>query len=95
MTGSREEHVRRSYEVDKNMQVIMRVPPFDRRPIERSRQAEALLRQQAEDARIPLLSSIHDAELANRQLDTGSPASATMPQLLRLAACVRTRRAGC
>lgn len=69
-----EEHVRRGYEiVDKNMQVIMRVPPFDEASYQKDRvKREALLRQQAEDARIlRLYSSSHDAELArNRQLDT-------------------------
>lgn len=69
-----EEHIRRGYEiVDRNMQVIKRMSPFDEKLYEKDKvKREAAMRQQQEDARIlRLYSTSHDAELArNRQLDT-------------------------
>lgn len=69
-----EEHVRRGYEIlDRNMQVLKRIPPFNEEAYLKDKaKRDAALRQQQEDARIlRLYASSRDAELArNRLLDT-------------------------
>ena len=69
-----EEHVRRGYDiVDRNMQVLRHIPPFDEAVYAKDKvKRDAAIKQQQEDAKIlRLYSSARDAELArNRQLDT-------------------------
>jgi len=69
-----EEHIRRGYDiVDRQMQVIRRIPPFDEAVYQKDKaKRDNAFKQQQEDAKIlRLYSSARDAELArNRQLDT-------------------------
>jgi len=69
-----EEHIRRGYDiVDRQMQVIRRIPAFDEAVYQKDKaKRDAAFKQQQEDAKIlRLYSSARDAELArNRQLDT-------------------------
>lgn len=69
-----DEHIRRGYDiVDRNMQVIRHLPPFDEAVYLKDKaKRDSAFKQQQEDARIlRLFSSARDAELArNRQLDT-------------------------
>ncbi|PTQ89160.1 hypothetical protein [Agitococcus lubricus] len=69
-----DEHVSRGYDiVNRHMQLIKRVPPFDANAYARDKaKRDAALIQAAEDKRIQrLFGSVRDAELArNRQVDT-------------------------